>query len=142
VIGQVIGLVLATGHSSPAEALLLIRVAAPGRGTILVTHAMLAPVRMSIAQMREAAALGAYIEFVYNAVIGPNKMFDMPDYTSAIRQVGIERSILSSDPGQADNPLHPDGLLAFFAALRKHEFTDDEIARMSKLNPARLLGLP
>jgi hypothetical protein len=136
-------LVLATGHSSPAEALLLIREARrQGVEHIVVTHAMLAPVRMSIAQMREAAALGAYIEFVYNAVIGPNKMLEMPEYASAIRQVGIERSILSSDLGQAGNPLHTDGLVAFFAALKKHEFIDEEIAQMSKANPARLLGLP
>ena len=136
-------LVLATGHSSPAEVLLLIREAKrQGVEHIVVTHAMLAPIRMSVAQMREAASLGAYIEFVYNAVIGPNKMFDMPEYASAIRQVGAERSILSSDLGQAANPLHPDGLLAFFTGLKKHQFTDDEISRMSKINPARLLGLP
>ncbi len=136
-------LVLATGHSAPEEALLLIREAhRQGVEHIVVTHAMLAPVRMSIAQMREAAALGAYIEFVYNAVIGPNKMFEMPEYASAIRQVGAERSILSSDLGQAGNPLHTDGLLAFFAGLKKHQFTGEEIAQMSKLNPARLLGLP
>lgn len=136
-------LALATGHSSPAEALLLIREARrQGVEHIVVTHAMRAPVCMSIAQMREAASLGAYIEFVYNAVIGANKMFEMPEYANAIRQVGPEFSVLSSDLGQTGNPLHPDGLLAFFAGLGKQGFTADEIARMSKVNPARLLGLP
>ena len=135
-------LVLETGHSSPGECLLLIREARrQGVEHIVVTHAMLAPVRMSIPQMREAARLGAYIEFVYNALIGPNKMFDMPEYAAAIRQVGPEASILSSDLGQVGNPLHPDGLAAFFAALKKQGFTDQEIARMSKINPAKLLGL-
>ena len=62
-------------------------------------------------------------------------------YAAAIRQVGPEYCILSSDLGQAGNPLHPDGLEAFFAALRGQGFSGQEIERMSKVNPARLLGL-
>ncbi len=136
-------LVLATGHSSAAEGLLLVQEARrQGVQQIVVTHAMLAPVRMSIAQMKQAAAQGAYIEFVYNALIGPNKMFEIAEYVDALRQAGVEHCILSSDLGQAGNPLHPDGLAAFFADLKKHGFTDAEIARMSQVNPARLLGLP
>ena len=135
-------LVLATGHSSSEEGLLLIREARrQGVEHIVVTHAMLAPVLMTIPQMQEAAGLGAYIEFVYNALIGPNKSFDMTEYAKAIRAVGIGSSILSSDLGQAANPLHPDGLAAFFAGLKKQGFTDEEIGRMSKVNPAKLLGL-
>ena len=135
-------LVLATGHSSPDEGLLLIREARrQGVEHIVVTHAMLAPVLMTIPQMQEAAGLGAYIEFVYNALIGPNKSFDMPEYAKAIRAVGINSSILSSDLGQAANPVHPDGLAAFFAGLKKQGFSDEEIGRMSNVNPARLLGL-
>lgn len=136
-------LVLATGHSSPAEGLLLIR-EGRRRGVehMVVTHAMLAPVRMTVAQMREAASLGAYIEFVYNALVGPNKMSDLPEYADAIRQVGPASVILSSDLGQVGNPLHPDGLETFFTGLKRSGFTDVELDRMSKINPARLLGLP
>src|SRR3989454_1739919 len=110
-------LVLATGHSSPAEDLLLIRDAKrAGVDHIVVTHAMLPPVGMNLEQMREAVRLGAYLEFVYNALIGPNKVFDVPEYAQTIRAVGPEHCILSSDLGQAGNPLHTDGLVAFFAA--------------------------
>ena len=62
--------------------------------------------------------MGAWIEFVYNALIGPNKEFEFADYAKAIRAVGAEHCILSSDLGQAGNPLHPDGLTAFFAGLK------------------------
>src|SRR5579872_5658444 len=135
-------LLLETGHSSAEEALQIVREARKqGVRHIVVTHAMLAPVRMSVPQMKEAASMGAYIEFVYNALVGPNKMFDMPEYAAAIRQVGPEHVILSSDLGQAGNPLHPDGLLAFFAGLKQQGFTDAEIALMSRTNPARALGL-
>jgi hypothetical protein len=136
-------LTLATGHSSPAEDLMLIREARrAGITSIVVTHGMLPPVAMTVAQMREAAGLGAYIEFVYNALIGATKAFELPEYAAAIRAVGPEHCILSSDLGQAGNPLHPDGLEAFFAALRSQGFTVSEIERMAKNNPARLLGLP
>jgi len=135
-------LVLATGHSSPEEDLLLIRDAKrTGVDHIVVTHAMLPPVGMNLDQMREAARMGAYLEFVYNALIGPNKVFEVPEYARAIRAVGPEHCILSSDLGQAGNPLHTDGLAAFFKALRGQGFSENEIDQMSKINPAKLLGL-
>ena len=56
---------------------------------VVVTHAMLKPIQMTIPQMQQAAAQGAYIEFVYNALIGPNKEFDFADYAKAIRAVGV-----------------------------------------------------
>jgi hypothetical protein len=135
-------LTLATGHSSPQENLMLIRAAKDaGVERIVVTHAMLPPVKMTVAQMKQAAALGAYIEFVYNALIGPNKVFDFPEYAAALRAVGPGHCILSSDLGQAGNPLHPDGLEAFFRGLRGQGFSAADIDRMAKTNPARLLGL-
>jgi microsomal dipeptidase-like Zn-dependent dipeptidase len=85
--------------------------------------------------------MGAYIEFVYGALIGSKKVLAMSDYVPAIRAVGPEHCILSSDLGQAGNPLHPDGLEAFFRGLRDHGFTVTEIDRMAKTNPAKLLGL-
>ena len=59
----------------------------------------------------------------------------------AIRQVGPQFSVLSSDLGQRGNPTHPDGLAAFFDALRKQGFSQADIDLMSKTNPARALGL-
>src|SRR5712692_1195736 len=128
-------LTLATGHSTPAENLMLIREAKKaGVERIVVTHAMLPPVKMNVDQMKHAVQLGAYLEFVYNALIGPNKTFDIAEYAAAIRAVGPEHCILSSDLGQAGNPLHPDGLIAFFKALRGQGFTETEINQMSKTN--------
>jgi len=98
-------------------------------------------VKMTIEQMKRATTMGAYLEFVYNALIGPNKVFELPEYAAAIRAVGPDHCILSSDLGQAGNPLHPDGLEAFFRGLRAQGFSAAEIDQMSKTNPASLLGL-
>ena len=135
-------LLMETGHSSASEGLLLIREARrAGVERIVVTHAMIAPVHMTVAQMKEAAAQGAYLEFVYNALIGPNREFTFAEYAKAIRAVGPEHCILSSDLGQVGNPIHPDGLVAFFAGLKQAGITQAEIDAMSKTNPARALGL-
>ena len=131
-------LVLETGHSSPAEALLLIREARrQGVQNILVTHAMDPLVGMSVAEMQEAAKLGAYLEFKW---VKPGSN-DAKNSAQAIRQVGPEFCVLSSDLGQAANPLHPDGLLAFYQYLHSQGFSENEIDRMAKVNPAKLLGL-
>ena len=115
-------LVLATGHSSSEECLMLIREAKrQGARHMVVTHAMMAPIHMTIPQMQEAAGMGAYIEFVYNGLIGPYKEFDFADYAKAIRAVGVESCILASDLGQVMNPVHPEGsegLFCRFAAAR------------------------
>src|SRR4051794_22598324 len=135
-------LMLETGHSSPAECLAIVREARrQGVEHIVVTHAMLPPVGMSIPQMQEAAKSGAYLEFVYNALIGPNKALEIGDYVKAIRAVGPEHCILSSDLGQLGNPLHPDGLTAFFKALRDAGIAAADIETMSQVNPAKALGL-
>lgn len=136
-------LTLETGHISPEEALLLIREARnAGVERIVVTHAMAPPIKMSVPQMQQAAKLGAYLEFVYNNLIGPSKVYNIQDFSAAIRGVGTEHCILATDLGQAGNPLHPDGLAAFFQALRADGFTQAEIDRMSQKNPADVLGLP
>ena len=133
-------LTLETGHSSPEEGLLIIREARrQGVQYIVVTHAM--AVGMTIPQMQEAARQGAYIEFVYNALIGAGKKFEMHDYAQAIRAIGVQSCILASDLGQAGNPLPPDGLSAFFDGLMKEGFSEVDIKLMSSTNPARALGL-
>src|SRR3984885_10676194 len=135
-------LVMATGHASAEEGLMLIREArTQGVQHMVVTHAMLAPIHMSDAQMLEAAKMGAYIEFVYNGLLGSYKEFHFKDYARAIRYVGVDHCILASDMGQPANPLHPDGLVALFDGLKKEGITQADINRMAKENPARLLGL-
>ncbi len=135
-------LTLATGHSTPAEVLMLVREARRrGVSSIVVTHGMLAPVNMAPEQAKEAAGLGAYVEFVGNAMIGTQKSSDFATYAKAMRTVGLDHCILSSDLGQVNNPLHPDGLETIFAGLRGAGMTVAEIDVIAKRNPARLLGL-
>jgi hypothetical protein len=135
-------LVLATGHSSAAEGLLLLQEARrQGVRRMVVTHAMNAPISMDVAQMKQAAALGARLEFVGSTMRDAGAAARVTRFAEAIRAVGPVNCILSSDLGQAGNPLPPDGFGEFLVALRAKGFTDDEMTMMTKENPARLLGL-
>lgn len=137
------GLLLETGHSSAVEGLMIVKEAKrQGVQHVVVTHAMSPVVGMTIDQMREAAAAGAYIEFVYGELVNPGKEYEIGDFAKAIRAVGPASCILSTDLGQPGKPLHPDGLVAFFAALRKEGFSQADVDLMSKTNPAKALGLP
>jgi len=133
-------LVLATGHSSPAESLLLLQEGRrQGVQRMIVTHAM--NLDMNLEQMQEAAKLGAYVEFVGSTLRTPESAARIDRYADAIRRIGPEFCIVSSDLGQVGNPLPPDGFADFLIGLRARGFTQQEVDRMSKENPARLLGL-
>ena len=135
-------LVLETGHNNPDEILQMIREAnRAGVKHIVVTHAMINPIHMTIAQMKEAASLGAYVEFVYNGLIGPYKEFSFEEYATAIHAIGAEHSILASDLGQVVNPVHTEGLKLFYAGLLRAGITQAEIDTMARVNPARVLEL-
>ena len=136
------GLVLATGHSSPDEGLLLLREGRrQGVQHMVVTHAMLAPVLMDRPHMTEAVKLGAFIEFVGGSLATKDAPDRLTRFAEAIRSLGPASCILSSDLGQVGNALPADGFGEFLVALRAKGFSDQEIALMSKENPARLLGL-
>ena len=139
-------LTLETGHSSAEDGLLIVHAARQaGVQHVVVTHAMADPIHMTIPQMQQAAREGAYIEFVYGATLPPNNgtlaVLSMSDYAKAIRAVGAQSCVLSSDLGQPGRPLHPDGLAQFFLALRKERISQADVDLMSKTNPARALGL-
>ena len=109
---------------------------------MVVTHAMNAPVLMDVPQMQEAAKLGALIEFVGGSLTTADANARLDRFAAAIRAIGPEFCVLSSDLGQAGNALPPDGFGAFLVAMRGRGFTEAEVDRMAKQNPARLLGLP
>jgi hypothetical protein len=136
------GLVLATGHVSSSEGLMLLREAKrQGVRHMVVTHAMNVPILMTVPQMQEAAAQGAFIEFVGGSMRLANAPATVDRFAETIRKIGAQVCILSSDLGQKGNPLPADGFAEFIAALHGRGFTDTELGRMTKQNPATLLGL-
>ena len=147
-IAQHHDLVLETGHVSAEEGDLVVH-EAHQRGVthIVVTHAMAAPIRMTIPQMQAAARDGAFIEFVYGATLGTNPVVSISEYANAIRAVGAKSCIVATDfgavqkPPEPQRPLEPQGLLDFMTALHKEGISVADINLMTKTNPALALGL-
>jgi hypothetical protein len=146
------GLVLQTGHLSAQEALAVIREArAAGVEKIVCTHADYDPINMTVEEQREAARLGAYIEHAYTGVVlGPESPVErfrlwrgtsVEQMAAAIRAVGAERCILSSDLGAAPLVRPAEGYLAFVQQLWALGIRDRELDLMARRNPAQLLDL-
>jgi 3,4-dihydroxy-2-butanone 4-phosphate synthase len=140
--------VLATGHNAPEEVLLMVKEARGLGIDVVVTHPLLESVGMNIAQMQQAVAMGAYLEFVTSFA---NQDETIHEYVDAIRAIGPAHCIVSSDRGQGrgeeghDSPTavsHVQGLAGAAQVLRKNGFSEAELDLMFKTNPARLLGLP
>jgi len=83
--------------------------------------------------------MGAFVEFVYGPLF--DHRFTIQEYAAAIRTVGPEHCIISSDLAQPGYPQSPDGFMAYIKLLREQGFTESQIDQMARKNPATLLGL-
>src|SRR5580700_2152310 len=132
------GLVIASGHIVPEEALMVFREAKrQGVQHMIATHAFDLAGKMTVEQMKEAAKLGAFIEFDFRNTLEGGRM-------DAIRAVGPEFCFISEFWTKVDAPKEYGGLAgigAFAEAMRAHGFTDRELDLMFKENPAKALGL-
>jgi uncharacterized protein DUF6282 len=135
-------LTLATGHVTPEEAL-MIMTEAKRRGItkIIVTHPLLGEqfTYMSLPQMQEAVKLGGAIEVTAGTISrdGPGKTRAI----EAIKALGTQNVFVSSDSGLVGTPNHPDALAMAAKSLRAAGFSEQDLNRMFKETPARLVGL-
>ena len=137
-------LILATGHLSPEEGLALIREAKKaGVAKIVVTHPVATFVNYSADQMREAVKLGAtYLEHVFNdctpQVANPIPPSALGD---AIKAVGPEYCIMSTDSGQVVNPPPVKVMTRYIREMLDYGLSPKSIRLMTATNPARILGM-
>ena len=129
----------ASGHVIAEDALLAFREArAAGVQRLIATHAADLTGKMTLDQMKEAARLGAWIEFDYRNTLEENR-------TDLIRGVGPEHCFLSEFWTKNQPPKEyagASGVGAFAAEMKRRGFTDRELEMMFKDNPAKAIGLP
>lgn len=138
-------LILATGHNSPEEDMMMIKEAVrAGVKHIIITHPRLDVVEMEPEQIKEAVSLGPEIYAEFTSQFGlPNAAPAMvADYVKSIRAAGVEHAFVSSDTGQLGSPFQPDALAWAAQALRKNGFSERELDLLFKINPAKILGIP
>ena len=95
---------------------------------------------MSLPQMQEAVKLGGAIEITAGTVTrdGAAKTRAI----EVIRALGTQNVFVASDSGLIGTPNHPDALAMAIKSLRAAGFSEQDLNRMFKETPARLLGLP
>jgi Family of unknown function (DUF6282) len=127
-------MVLATGHATPEEHLMLAREGRRQGLNVLLTHPG------DIPQLPEAAKLGAFIEVTASTIYKTEA--SRAAAAALIRKIGAESIIISTDCGQTGNVYPTDCLALAARGLRAHGITQAELDLMYKTNPAKLLGLP
>lgn len=137
-------MILATGHISPEEGIALIREARrAGVEKMVVTHPSASFVNYSTDQMREALNAGAnFLEHVFNdctpQVANPIPPSALGD---AIKAVGPENCIMSTDSGQVVNPPPVKVMAWYIREMLQYGFSPEEIRIMTAKNPAKILGM-
>lgn len=126
-------IVLATGHATPEEHLLLAREGRKAGLQVLLTHPG------DIPQLPEVARLGAFIEV--NASGTYKTEAGQKEAAAIVRKIGAEHIIVGTDCGQTNNVYPTDCLALTAKALRAHGISERELDLMYKTNPAKLLGL-
>ena len=137
-------MVLANGHISPRETFALFEAAqTAGISKLVVTHGLWhnGDQRFTLEELKRLGQMGAFIEHTYIGFLPTDFRDDPKPVAEAIKYLGAEHCIMSSDLGEYYNPPPAEGMRMFIALLLKNGITEGEIEVMAKQNPAKLLGL-
>jgi microsomal dipeptidase-like Zn-dependent dipeptidase len=82
-----------------------------------------------------------YFERCFLGTISHSKFggYTLERVVNAIRQVGVESNVLATDLGQSANPLPAEGMRQFIKELIGQGFSEEQIERMARHNPAGLV---
>jgi hypothetical protein len=145
-------LVLATGHVHPEEIIAVVRRGRElGVKHIVITHGLTNVPGLTMAQAKQVVDMGAVIEVCFLQFrAGPNAplaflthwtQINAKNVAQAVKALGAQGLLISSDLGQTGNMTHPDGLEVAIGEMKKEGVSDADIDIMMRKNPARLLGL-
>jgi hypothetical protein len=156
---------VATGHLSPDETIKMIEFAHRGgypMNRIVVTHGDMPFTYVDDDVQTYFAEMGVLIERLYMLVLSfhneasPDALEPGTPYTGEsfymsevgleamfrrIRDTGIDRSMFSSDLGQAGNPLPIEAIGRACDLIREAGFTEEELRVMAVDSPRTFLGL-
>lgn len=141
-------IIFATGHSSPAESLVLARKAREIRVTkFVVTHANALLWKMSREQILRIVDEGGFIEYCYlpclwgaGTALSQYPRQSEAEFLEYVR-IAPEQTFISTDLGQANMPHPVDGMRHCLAMLRKAGIPQKNVDSMVRHTPAKLLGL-
>ena len=137
------GMLVATGHVSAAESLALTRAgmaaSVPG---VMVQHPDNPSVGVTREEMRELAAAGATLEFCAMGFLPAIQRMTIPACIEVIREVGIDRVVLSTDCFFDWMPPCAELLRMTLGSLVFHGLSPAEARSLVVDTPRRLLRMP
>lgn len=136
------GVMLGTAHLCREE---IFALAAHAQGigfqSLVITHPYFNPPRLSVSDQAELARRGAVVELCGGNLYPIPGVAKLEDYLNSVRGVGADSLVLSSDAGQPRKSMPAEVLRVFAQCLMEKGVSQAEIDRMTKENPARLLGV-
>jgi hypothetical protein len=134
--------ILGTGHLSVGEIQPLVKTARKsGVKRILITHPELPIVNMPVFIQEELAGPDLFFERCLIVTTSGEGGLPLSTIATAVRQVGPETTVMATDFGQAENPPPAEGMRHYIREMLDSGFSQHEIERMTRANPAELLGL-
>jgi len=130
---------IGTGHVSLRESLAIARHCAERGVRLVVNHPL--HYAESVAELRELADLGAFIEFSAGPLLHPEATSSVRDVHAAITGLGTGQVVLTSDAFSRWAPAQPEALRIMLEQLAYLGSTADEIATMAVQNPGRAIGI-
>ena len=131
-------MILATGHLGRVEIFELVKTARDmGTQRVVVTHAEFPSQNLTADEQKQLANKGAFIEHCFTTMHTGKAPWDA--VLEAIRVVGPERCVMSTDLGQTINPPVAEGFALFAQKMLDGGFSVEQIRRMTVTNPTGLL---
>jgi sugar phosphate isomerase/epimerase len=134
--------ILGTGHLSVGEIKPLVKAAREaGVERILITHPELPLVSMPISVQQELAGPGVFFERCLIVTTPGEGDLPLSTIAQAVREIGPESTVMATDFGQAENPSPVAGMRRYIADMMDFGFDQAQLDRMTRVNPASLLGI-
>ncbi|MGH7845867.1 MAG: DUF6282 family protein [Candidatus Binatia bacterium] len=138
-------MLLGTGHVSFPEAFAIVKTAKEkGIDRIIANHPLSKnSCRYTVAEAKQLADLGATVELTFVSLMPFTRAgrSDPKEMVEAIRQIGAERCLISTDFGAYATPPPPEGLRMFIATLLNHGMAPEDVELMARRNPVKLAAL-
>jgi hypothetical protein len=133
------GMVLATGHLGRDEIFAVVDAATEeGVREIVITHPEFPAQNLTLPDQRALAERGALLERCFTTPHTGKVTWER--WLEAIRAVGAEHSVLSTDLGQVFNPPVEDGMALMVDRLLEAGFNEEEVHVMAVVNTRKVAG--
>ncbi|HHQ45316.1 MAG TPA: hypothetical protein ENN13_04160 [Candidatus Altiarchaeales archaeon] len=133
--------IMGTGHVSWQEAKTMTEEALNRGIRVILTHPMQRDIAMPVEVQAELADKGAVSEYCYIMYLDRDNPGDYPLETQvdAIKEIGVEKCILSSDGGQVRNPGPSDCLKEYVKLLGENGLKKQDFEKMLVDTPKKLI---